>query len=317
MPSLSAIIRDSGLTLSELHRRSGVGRTTLSRITNGRQAISRPTADKLAPILGMSAEELMQVPSTRPAAPEVLRITALRLKQWGETRRAEEELPGLVSRLIPNRAVCRRLHPGAQRRADHRARPGHRRGQPGAGNPAHPGRTVSLGGKHTRGCTEEGDRGFEPAWPADRMAAGGHLLRFRDDTVLAGCEGVGVSAAGQASLAIHHGPRRNGSAGLDRGISRGPALAHAPDGAEARRLPVAACRGPGLELGGGPSSGDRTAQVECGPAFHRVARVAPVAAPRPPHDHRGIEGRSPPLRPGPESSTALPKPPELPSKGSA
>lgn len=36
----------------------------------------------------------------RDSAPEVLRITALRLKQWGETRRAEEELPGLVSRLI-------------------------------------------------------------------------------------------------------------------------------------------------------------------------------------------------------------------------
>ena len=100
MPSLSAIIRDSGLTLSELHRRSGVGRTTLSRITNGRQAISRQTADKLAPVLGMSAEELTQAPSTQPAAPEVLRISALRLKQWGETRRAEEELPELVSRLI-------------------------------------------------------------------------------------------------------------------------------------------------------------------------------------------------------------------------
>ena len=100
MPSLSAIIRDSGLTLSEIHRRSGVGRTTLSRITNGRQAISRPTADKLAPVLGMSADELMRSPSTQPAAPEVLRITALRLKQWGETRRAEEELPELVSRLI-------------------------------------------------------------------------------------------------------------------------------------------------------------------------------------------------------------------------
>ena len=100
MPSLSAIIRDSGLTLSELHRRSGVGRTTLSRITNGRQAISRQTADKLAPVLGVSAEELMRSPSTQPAAPEVLRITALRLEHWGETRRAEEELPELVSRLI-------------------------------------------------------------------------------------------------------------------------------------------------------------------------------------------------------------------------
>ena len=100
MPSLSAIIRDSELTLSELHRRSGVGRTTLSRITNGRQALSRQTAVKLAPVLGVSAEELMQSPSTQPAAPEVLRISALRLKQWGETRRAEEELPELVSRLI-------------------------------------------------------------------------------------------------------------------------------------------------------------------------------------------------------------------------
>ena len=100
MPSLSAIIRDSGLTLSELHRRSGVSRITLSRITNGRQALSRRTAVKLAPVLGMSAEELIRAPSTQPAAPEVLRISALRLKQWGETRRAEEELPELVSRLI-------------------------------------------------------------------------------------------------------------------------------------------------------------------------------------------------------------------------
>ena len=100
MPSLSAIIRDSGLTLSELHRRSGVGRTTLSRITNGRQALSRKTAVNLAPVLGTSAEELMQSPSTQPATLEVLRISALRLKQWGESRRAEEELPELVSRLI-------------------------------------------------------------------------------------------------------------------------------------------------------------------------------------------------------------------------
>ena len=100
MPSLSAIIRDSGLTLSELHRRSGVSRITLSRITNGRQALSRRTAVKLAPVLGMSAEELIRAPSTQPAAPEVLRISALRLKQWGETRQAEEELPDLVSRLI-------------------------------------------------------------------------------------------------------------------------------------------------------------------------------------------------------------------------
>ena len=100
MPSLSAIIRDSGLTLSEIHRRAGVGRTTLSRITNGRQALSRRTADKLAPILGMSTEELLQAPSTQPAAPEILRISALQLKQWGATRRAEEELPELVSRLI-------------------------------------------------------------------------------------------------------------------------------------------------------------------------------------------------------------------------
>ena len=100
MPSLAAIIRDSELTLSELHRRSGVSRTTLSRITNGRQGLSRQTADKLAPILGVSAEDLLQAPSTLPAAPEVLRISALQLRQWGESLPARGELPKLVSRLI-------------------------------------------------------------------------------------------------------------------------------------------------------------------------------------------------------------------------
>ena len=100
MPSLAAIIRDSELTLSELHRRSGVSRTTLSRITNGRQGLSRQTADKLAPILGVSAEDLLRAPSTLPAAPEVLRFSALQLTRWGESRRAEEELPELVNRLI-------------------------------------------------------------------------------------------------------------------------------------------------------------------------------------------------------------------------
>ena len=100
MPTLSAIIRDSGLTLSEIHRRSGVSRTTLSRITNGRQALSRGTAEKLAPVLSVSAEEMIQAPSTRPAAPEILRISALELSQWGAKRQAEEELPELVSRLI-------------------------------------------------------------------------------------------------------------------------------------------------------------------------------------------------------------------------
>ena len=100
MPTLSAIIRDSGLTLSEIHRRSGISRTTLSRITNGRQALSRRTAEKLAPTLGVSAEEMLQTPSTQPAAPEILRISALQLSQWGKTRRSEEELPKLVSRLI-------------------------------------------------------------------------------------------------------------------------------------------------------------------------------------------------------------------------
>ena len=100
MPTLSSIIRDSGLTLSEIHRRSGVGRTTLSRITNGRQVLSRRTAEKLASVLGVSAEEMIQAPSTRPAAPEILRVSALQLSEWGRTRRAEGELPELVSRLI-------------------------------------------------------------------------------------------------------------------------------------------------------------------------------------------------------------------------
>ena len=100
MATLSEIIQGAGLTLSELHRRSGVSRITLSRIVNGHQAMSRATARKLAPILDMSAEKLIQPPPTRPAGPEVLRISALQLRQWGETRRAEEELPELVSRLI-------------------------------------------------------------------------------------------------------------------------------------------------------------------------------------------------------------------------
>ena len=100
MPTLSEIIQDSGLTLSELHRRSGVSRTTLSRIANGHQAISRATARKLAPLLDTSAEELMRPPPTRPAGPEILRISALELRQWGETRQAEAKLPELVSRLI-------------------------------------------------------------------------------------------------------------------------------------------------------------------------------------------------------------------------
>lgn len=100
LSTLSAIIRDSGLTLSDIHRQSGVSRTTLSRITNGRQEMSRRTAEKLAPILGFSAEQMLEAPSTRPAAPEILRISALRISQWGKRRRAEEELPALVSRLI-------------------------------------------------------------------------------------------------------------------------------------------------------------------------------------------------------------------------
>ena len=100
MPTLSELIQDSGLTLSEVHRRSGVSRVTLSRITNGRQAMSPTTASKLAPILGVPDKELMQPSSTRPAAPEILRTSALQLRQWGETRQAEGELPELVSRLI-------------------------------------------------------------------------------------------------------------------------------------------------------------------------------------------------------------------------
>ena len=100
MPTLSEIIQASESTLSELARRSGVSRVTLSRIVNGRQAMSHATAAKLAPIVGASAEELIQPSPTRPAAPEILRISALQLRQWGETRHAEEELPELVSRLI-------------------------------------------------------------------------------------------------------------------------------------------------------------------------------------------------------------------------
>ena len=62
--------------------------------------MSRRTAEKLAPILGVSAEEMLQPPSTRPAVPEILRISALKISEWGKRRRAEEDLPALVSRLI-------------------------------------------------------------------------------------------------------------------------------------------------------------------------------------------------------------------------
>ncbi len=100
MPSLVAVIRNSGFTLSELHRRTGVARPTLSRITNGHQKMSRRTVNKLAPVLGVSPEDLLRAQTSQPAAPEMVRISALQLKQWGETRRAEEELPALVDRLI-------------------------------------------------------------------------------------------------------------------------------------------------------------------------------------------------------------------------
>lgn len=100
MATLSETIRDSGLTLSEIHRRSGVSRATLSRIRNGRQTMSHATARKLAPVLGVSDEDLIRARSTRPAAPEVLQISALDIRSWGGKRRAEEELPELVSRLI-------------------------------------------------------------------------------------------------------------------------------------------------------------------------------------------------------------------------
>ena len=240
MPSLSAIIRDSGFTLSELHRRSGVGRTTLSRITNGRQAMSRQTAGKLAPVLGVSAEELVQAPSTQPAAPEVLRISALRLRQWGETRRAEEELPELVSRLIRSELFAAGFI---------RAPSDERIIEPGpdiaVNNPARATRHIPGGQSvwevsTAEDCAEEGNGGSDPTQTAIRMAAGIDLLRFRDDPTLGGSDRVGVSATSRASLAVHHGPRRNGSAELDRGITRRPALAHGPNGTEARRLPMAA-----------------------------------------------------------------------------
>ena len=132
MPSVAAIIRDSGLTLSEIHRRSGVARTTLSRITHGHQSLSRKTADKLAPVVGWSAEELLRARSSQPAAPEVLRISALQVKQWGETREAEGELPNLVSRLIRSELFAagfirspsdeRIIEPGADLAVDNPAR---------------------------------------------------------------------------------------------------------------------------------------------------------------------------------------------------
>ena len=84
MSTITAIIRDSGLTLSEIHRQSGISRTTLYRVTNGRQAMSRKTAKKLASVLGVSVEKLVQTSSTQPAAPEILRASALQTQSLGK-----------------------------------------------------------------------------------------------------------------------------------------------------------------------------------------------------------------------------------------
>lgn len=62
--------------------------------------MSRTTARKLAPVVGVPAEELIQTRSTRPTVPELVAISARQIHDWGTTQLAKGELPELVDRLI-------------------------------------------------------------------------------------------------------------------------------------------------------------------------------------------------------------------------
>lgn len=63
-----ALLDDTGLTLGDLHRASGVDLGYLSRIFAGKQGPSLATARRIAPALGWSLDELMtRLDSLQPA----------------------------------------------------------------------------------------------------------------------------------------------------------------------------------------------------------------------------------------------------------
>ena len=180
MPTLSIIIRDSGLTLSEIHRRSGISRTTLSRITNGRQALSRRTAEKLAPVLGVSAEEMLQAPNDATCGTRDTQDFRASTQSVGKDATGGGGASQACQPSNPKRVVCLGLHSGTQRRTDHRTRARHRHDRT-AEDPARPRGTVSLGGRHDYGRSKEGGGGRRAPPSSSWMATRNDILRLRHD----------------------------------------------------------------------------------------------------------------------------------------
>lgn len=59
---LKQMIRDSGLSLNEIARRSGVDEGRLSRFTRGERTLTMPAAAKVCEVLGMSFIQAEPVP---------------------------------------------------------------------------------------------------------------------------------------------------------------------------------------------------------------------------------------------------------------
>ena len=100
MKSLTTLIGESGLSYTEVARRAGVSRTTVSRIVHGKQRMRVDTAQRLASALGVSPEAVTNARTTQPAEPEVIRITPARIKEWGAGDTGDRQLPEFVMRLI-------------------------------------------------------------------------------------------------------------------------------------------------------------------------------------------------------------------------
>jgi antitoxin HigA-1 len=81
------VLSDTGITVAELARRLGVTRVALSRVLNGKAAISAPMAVRLAAALGGSAESWLHMQASydlwhaeRALKRTVARIAAQRQK---------------------------------------------------------------------------------------------------------------------------------------------------------------------------------------------------------------------------------------------
>ena len=100
MKSLTALIGESGLSYTEVARRSGVSRTTVSRIVHGKQQMRKDTALRLASALGLPPEAVTNARTTQPAEPEVIKSTPAKIREWGAGDTGDRQLPALVMRLI-------------------------------------------------------------------------------------------------------------------------------------------------------------------------------------------------------------------------